>query len=354
MSQLTTAPRPRSPGSAPHARFVFHGLALVIASESAALLDEVRRDFYYFRDDAGVAAPTEFHIECNAIAPRYEELPSLTAAFITPRNVCYRSGDTTYIDYFGRALARFERRARRCVVYSSNADLLYEIAYLCVLSIVGQHLDGIGLHRAHALGVSHRGAGVLVLLPSGGGKSTLALELLQQPDVRLLAEDTPLIDRQGRVVPFPLRLGARPNEKSGIPERHVRTIRRMEFDPKTLIDIEYFAARLEDHPVPAKVLLVGERNLGERSAILPTSRTQAFKALTKYMIIGLGVYQGLEFLLERGVGDLLGKGSLVTSRLRNAFQLVRKASAHRFVIGRDPTRNSRTLLDFLNGARRVE
>ena len=344
---------PQPSGSGPRARFVFHGLAIVIESESASLLDEVRRDFYYFNSADG-AASAEFHIVAHAAAPRYEELPSLTAAFITPRNVCYRDGDITYIDYFGRALARFDRRGRRCVVDSSDAELLYEIVYLAVLSIVGQHLDGLGLHRVHALGVSHRGDGVLVLLPSGGGKSTLALELLGQPDVRLLAEDTPLVDRSGRMHPFPLRVGVRPEQERGIPEHHIRTIRRMEFDPKTLIDIEYFADRLGDHPVAAKVLLIGERNLGDSSAILPASRAHAFKALTKYMVVGLGVDQGLEFLLERGVGDLAGKGAVVASRLRNALQLMRSATAYRFVLGRDTERNSRTLVDFLGAGRGKE
>ena len=74
----------------------------------------------------------------------------------------------------------------------------------------------------------------------------------------------------------------------------------MEFDPKTLIDIEYFKDRLGGE-VKADFLLVGERNLGEMSEIVPLARRRALLALVKYMVVGLGVYQGMEFVLERGL-----------------------------------------------------
>lgn len=41
----------------------------------------------------------------------------------------------------------------------------------------------------------------------------MALELLRQPEFLLLSEDTPLIDRYGTMLPFPLRLGVRPNNR---------------------------------------------------------------------------------------------------------------------------------------------
>src|SRR6185369_4930302 len=86
MTPQRTALMPQPTAGASQARFVFHGLAIVIESDSAQMLDEVGRDFYYFRSAAGAHA--EFHIEGHATAPRYEEFPALTAAFVTPRNVC--------------------------------------------------------------------------------------------------------------------------------------------------------------------------------------------------------------------------------------------------------------------------
>jgi hypothetical protein len=204
----------------------------------------------------------------------------------------------------------------------------------------------------HALGVSYRGRATLLLLPSGGGKSTMALELLRQPGFQLLGEDTPLIDRRGRVLPFPLRLGVRAGSPTGVPEQHLRTKRRMELGPKTLIDISYFQDRLAAPGLPVEpgLILVGQRNLGPETAIVPLSRAGALKALVKYMVVGLGVYQGLEFLLERGIGDLAGQGGTVASRLYNASRLVSRAPAYRFVLGRNIGQNTQRLLEFLRRA----
>jgi hypothetical protein len=83
------------------------------------------------------------------------------------------------------------RRNRHCVVYGTDLDLVHEIAYHFILSTAGQHLNSRGLHRVHALGVAYRERGILFLAPSGGGKSTMALELLRRPGFTLLGEDTP-------------------------------------------------------------------------------------------------------------------------------------------------------------------
>jgi hypothetical protein len=279
-------------------------------------------------------------------APPYAGLPALPASVFTPRNISFLDNRTTYIDYFGQALVVYERDQKHCVIYGTSHDLLHEIAYLFILSTVGQHLDSRGLHRVHALGVSYRNKGILLLLPSGGGKSTMALELMRRPGFLLLGEDTPLIDRQGRILPFPLRLGVRPDKDTGVPSQYLRTVERMEFDPKTLIDIEYFKDRLGG-PVEPGLILIGQRNLGDVSQIVPLARHRAFKGLLKYVIVGLGVYQGLEFLLERGAWELVGQSGVAASRCYNSLRLLTRAPAYRFILGRGPEKNCQTLIEFI-------
>ncbi len=69
------------------------------------------------------------------------------------------------------------------------------------------------MHRVHALALAVDRRAMLVLLPMGGGKSTLGAELLRHPDVQLLSDDSPLVDRAGRVHAFPLRLGLLPGHE---------------------------------------------------------------------------------------------------------------------------------------------
>jgi hypothetical protein len=154
--------------------FSFHGLTVEVTSPSAALVEEIRRDFTFFRVPATEA---QVRVEMRMTPPPWEGLPAIPATVFTPRNVCFQNRRITYIDYFGRGLAVFDRRKRQCLVYGTDADLVHEITYLFILSVVGKYLDSQGIHRVHALGVSYCGQGLLLLLPSGGGKSTMALEL---------------------------------------------------------------------------------------------------------------------------------------------------------------------------------
>jgi hypothetical protein len=328
-----------------HLTFNFYGLTIAVTSTAEELVEEVRRHFAYF-STAEVREP-KVNIDLRLMAPPYSELPALPAAFFTPRNICFKNGTISYLDYFGEGLAIYDRKLQHCLVYGTKSDLLHEIAYLFILSTVGQYLDSQHIHRLHALGVTFHDKGILLLLPSGGGKSTMALELMRQPGFMLLGEDTPLIDRRGQVLPFPLRMGVRPEQNPDIPPAYLRTVERMEFEPKTLIDIDYFKDRIAG-PAEPGFIMVGERNLGEVSEIIPLSRPKALKAMLKYMIVGLGVYQGLEFLLERGMSDLLGKGTVVASRLYNSVVLLSRAPAYRFVLGRDKSKNTQTLISFLS------
>jgi hypothetical protein len=196
------------------------------------------------------------------------------------------------------------------------------------------------------MGVNYRGHGILLLLPSGGGKSTMTLALLEHPDFTLLSEDTPLVDRAGRIHPFPLRLGIRNGSKAEVPGEFRRTLNRMEFDPKTFVDLAFFEHRLSKS-VDTSLILVGERNLGEDSGITPLGSRKALKAIVKYLVVGLGVYQGLEFLLERGLWEMAGKTGVAASRMRNGLSLMSKAPSYRFVLGRDTAKNTRTLIEFI-------
>jgi hypothetical protein len=63
------------------------------------------------------------------------------------------------------------------------------------------------------------------------------------------------------------------------------------------------------------------------------------------LIVGLGLFQGLEYLLERSSLEIAGKAGLGWSRLRNAHTLVRTSTTFLFHMGRDPDANARIVMD---------
>ena len=104
-------------------------------------------------------------------------MPALRAAFLTPRNVCFRDTTRTYIDFFGRALGIFDRDARTYDVYGTDHDLLHEISYLFVLSTVRTSKDSaakepirILRERAHRLKLPSLDAKACEVLAGGLGK----------------------------------------------------------------------------------------------------------------------------------------------------------------------------------------
>lgn len=121
----------------------------------------------------------------------------------------------------------------------------------------------------------------------------------------------------------------------------------MEFEPKTLVDLAYFGDRISAEPALPGVLLVGRRNLGEVSSITPISRLRMMQPMIKNLVVGLGVYQGLEFLLERSLWETLGKVGVGFSRLYNGLWLVMKTRPYLFVMGRNRELNVQTLIDFI-------
>ena len=328
----------------PDISFDFYGLRVAVRCDREELADDIRRDYSYFLADIDEA---DVNLDVFSDAGPREDLPALPATLQTPRNIVYRNGEVSYVDHFGRGLSIVHEREQTYHIYSDNRDLAHEIAFLTILSRVGRHLDARRLFRVHALGVEAGGRGVLLLLPMGGGKTTLAMRLLQEGNVKLLSEDSPLLGPGGTVLPFPLRIGVRVGgEPEGIPAHFCRTVERMEFCPKTLIDIEYFRDRLAG-PCPIGAVLLGERRLAGPASIQPLSRRSAVTPFIKNTVVGLGLYQGVEFVLERSGWEVLSKMGLAMRRLGASLSAIRRADVYRFAMGPDVENSADVLGEFL-------
>ncbi len=324
-----------------------HGVRARVLCSDPHTLARLADDFSQFH----AAAPSngaDVEVVLIRERPEYDDLPPLRATMHSPRNVCYTEGDVTYIDYFGKALSIYDRSHQRVEIRCERPHLLHEIGYLTLLSRMGERLERNGLHRVHALAVGAGGRSALVLLPSTGGKTTLALHFLQNgSNVRLVSEDSPLIDRAGLVHPFPLRLGVLSETPPPFPEEFVTYVERMEFAPKYLVSLRAFPGAIETAVTRPEWLFVGVRTLGRACRIVPAGRTVGLRALVRDMIVGVGLYQGIEFLLRSSLLDLAGSTSLAVGRTRAALAMLSRVKVFTLELGRDPQLNASVLSSFL-------
>ena len=248
--------------STPSAGFSVYGYHFTLTGNCAFAIEGLTEDFGYFASPAEAARGSARAVVLELIEgqPDYDGVPECDASVYTPRNVVYRHNGKRIMDFGGRGLGVYDAAAGHFRIVSADPHLVYEAGYLFLLSQIGQASDARHLHRLHALAMSHRGRSILVLLPMGGGKSTLAAALLKHSTMSILSDDSPFIDRQGNALAFPLRLGMLKGGEQEIPEEHRRLVNRMEFGPKYLVNYSWFADRVTDQAAPG-IILLGRRTL---------------------------------------------------------------------------------------------
>jgi hypothetical protein len=325
---------------------VFYGVGVTIAAPGP-VIDELRRDFSFFVRPLSGGIFRAMRITVFEQKPPFERVPEVRASLYQPDSVSYDWRDVRFVDYNGAALSIYDFRAEHGEVYATDSDLLHELVYLLILSRVGELLDGKRIHRVHALGIAREGKGILCLLPQGGGKTTLALELLKESSVQLLSDDTPLITARGEVLPFPARIGIDPAMAASIPDKFKGTLLRRKYGAKTLVDIEFFKDHIAVAAVPVSLLLVGEREFSLKPRFVKAGKLVGGIALFKNSIIGLGLPQMVEYFLRHGLKEVLSKGEIFLSRFLIAMNIILKSDTYRFVMGRDPEENAAAFLRFI-------
>jgi hypothetical protein len=325
--------------------FDVYGFRFTVRGSSPCAIESLAKDFAFFQS---APAGQERLIEVLEEEPDYAVPPVCDASICTPRNVVYRNGRMAWLDYHGRGLGMHDSDSGVFRMASRDPHLLYEACYLFLLSEISRYLDKRRLHRIHALAVSLNRRAVLVLLPMGGGKSTLAAHLLRHAEVMLMSDDSPYVDASGRVYAFPLHLGLVSGAESEAPERYRRTVRRMEFEPKILVDYEYFAERVCASADPGIVFL-GRRTLSPACRIEPAGMPAGVRAMVANSVVGLGLFHGLEFILERSPWELLAKFNVAGSRLMNCLRLLHRSQLRYLRLGRNPEANAAAVVEYSRG-----
>ncbi|MFN0151716.1 MAG: hypothetical protein ACKVU1_13530 [bacterium] len=345
-------------------RFDFHGVTVEVASRDAEALRFLRANFSLQEvEDAAAGEPradVTLVVEPES-AGRFDVAPrGHRRLFRTKDAVVTRRAGAQLFESAGRAAVLYDFRIERGVVYGPDRDLALEKCYLLITSRVGALLDRRGLHRVHAMGVAVGDAALLCAFPMGGGKTTLALDMLlrdagvggasdaTRPRTALLSDDCPLVDFAGCAHPFAVRIGVNPGgEPAEIPDAMRLAFPRSRHGPKTLLDARYFADRIAPRS-RVRVFAYGRR--ADRAAPVAhrRSRLAGLRVLWSAGVLGAGLPELLEYTVPCSIGGALELVRVRLSRLRAMLALARGAAIYELVLGTDRTANAalvRGLLD---------
>jgi len=329
--------------------FLFYETGVLIESDDAGIIAAAKHNFSYFLC-GNTACDAAIKIYHHGQTLPYSSLPAMESTAATPRNICYKYSGKTYIDYFGKAISVYDIKNNIFDIYTPDSELANEIIYLTVLSRVSELLDKKGMHRIHALGVEYNNKGNLILMPVGGGKTSLALALLKKNNksIKLISEDSPLI-KNYTLLPFPLRIGVRAETalEAKVPGNLLRKTKPLEHGGKTTIDVEYFSDFICRKAVAINAIFVGVRSTADNSVIKPISKLGIFKYCLMNSVVGVGLYQGMEFIMQNSGKEILRRFLLLFSRTVANIKIIFKAKTFYFIVGRDATRNAETFIDFL-------
>lgn len=319
----------------------FHGCVLEFRSGDQALADWVAADFSAF-----------------PAAPGAEPVISITADVLGARPGCppgalLRTGKWHILPsppgrravwYPEGALCEYDYRSRRGLVSGADRDLLKELSYLLILSRAGEALDRAGLHRLHAGALGWSGKALLFCGAQGAGKTTLLLELLKDGAFTLLSDDTPLISRDGSVLPFPSRIGLGEGSPHLGSFPGLRSFKRRHYPPKRLLDIALSGLPVSPPLAPAFIFMLSR---GSRPGFLSPIPGEGAWELARSLVAGCGVPQMAEYFLRLSPSDIQRKAKILLSRAKASGALLRKTSFMRFEAGPDPAANAAALRSFL-------
>lgn len=323
----------------------FHHHTILVRCNESLLLQKLQDEFHFFAHESDEQADTIIDLLLEAPP----SLPPMVAIKILEHAVIYRMGARQYVDYFGEALIIRDFHSKEVRIYSLNPDRLYELGFLVVHSLLGQKLDLKGLCRLHAVAVSLKKTNAIVMLPSKGGKSTLLTQFLDNPEIKIISDDMPLCDKQGRIHPFPSKMSLHEVPASGpLSSLKWQEFRRHHYPPKWTASLSQIKDRIDPHPeLNDNLLIAGFRLSSGESILTKVPKWKMILPLAEHMIIGVGLPQIIEMFLAFKISDLIKLPAHAVMRSICAVNLMRKARCYYFYMGSDKSYNAQLILDLL-------
>ena len=310
--------------------FNFYQTRVMISSDEPEILRLLALDFSYFQVlSLGLEQKEKaqcLQLCCRALPPIP---PNLVAKKQTPQYLLYRQDKLKIVDYYGQALCLQNEEKGEHQLFSPSIERLHETAYLFILSVVGKDHDRRGLHKLHSFAIKRNGTSLLGAMPMKGGKTSSFLQFLQDPSVEIISDDCPLIDRQGNILPFPLRVGC--DHAEILPPGNkelLYTIERSQYGRKVLAPLSYFNNKVAKSPAPRTILVFGVRSTYQSPVLVPLSFLKTLRQLSTHLIAGVGLPMVVEFFLQATFKDYYLLMRIAVSRSIAAFNLARKSKSY--------------------------
>lgn len=320
----------------------FYGVTVSVSADHDKIICLLKKDFSFFADNLRDQADLE--VKLFSHENKNPPFPLLLKRFASEKVLVYQKRSLRICDYHGDAMSIVDFKKKTCEVYSPSKSRLHEIAYLYILSRVGKELDLKGMHRLHGMAVIS-GVNLLVgMMSMGGGKTTLLSYLLATEKVSLLSDDSPLIDSEGDVHPFPIRIGF---EKEAVRPEYFRTIpmyqlQRKEYGLKELYSIADIKAPIGKDYKKIKLFLGKRSNNGFTISSLHKLRAWLFAF--EQGVIGVGLPILVEYFWEFGCTDFFTKTKIFFMRLKAMTKFVNKSEVYEVSLSEDLEQNARSLL----------
>lgn len=317
-----------------------------LISSNEELLSKIQHDFAWFSSDV------KFHFKMKLKLESGENLlersDKFHFSFKSKQAQVLDCGDLRRVEYFDGALVEYDFKNELGLIHAPTTDRLHDLAIQLISSRTGKKLDQLGYHKIHACSVSLKGKVALILMPVGGGKSTLLLELLKDRELNFVSDDTPLINQKAQIAAYPFRIGKTqlPEEYPFLKEPKIK-LERLGYGKKFLLGKDEIKVNVETEEISKKVLIFGVPSESE-SKIEIMSKFEAFYYLWREMVIGIGLPQIVEFYWSFGLLEMMKVIKIGFSRLFLAITLVRDNPCYRLFRGPDHTKNASLVKQILS------
>lgn len=326
---------------------------MIIRSDWDELSLLLRKDFSFFKSSKIIDRSKSLVITILNQSPKEIQIPKSHSLMQSLNSITYQVNEKRFNDYYGKLTSIFDYKNEQAELYSLDLDKTHEVTYLLTLSRVGKRLDLVGLHKLHAFAISYKKLAFVCMMPMKGGKSTLLMELLKNKEVKLISDDIPMINSNGELLPFPIKIGLEMDREIALeitnPEENVYFLKRENHGIKKLICLEGLKDKVEkiDQNFKNVILCEAFRFSSTESEIHTAGWRKIFKGLFKHGVIGIGLPIIIEYFWEFGIFDFLVKTKIFIKRMYAFCVFSLKSKKINLYLGTNPANAAQLIVEYL-------